>query len=506
MFERISHVNGIVGEDEILFSTRFDYLFPEAARSKLCLVPNSEESTTGLRALGTAMASDDLAPPADPNESGIPAIYTYFGQFIDHDTTARTDREGNVTSIGRAEPINPIDPDFIVANLRNGRRPGFDLDSVFGEAPGLAGRGGAHPAQTVSRVLYDVDFKLKLFEDGGRRDVPRTAARSAIIPDGRNDENPNLSQLQYAMMAFYNAVHDAQPGGNDALNYVRSRQLCSWAFQYVVIHDWLKTVCEPLIVEDTLANGPRFFGNAAGQGGSFMPLEFSVAGFRFAHTMIRPSYQANAAAPIVPINEMLGFAGKNQFFDPASSGVEQLKQQFTIDWNFFARGGTNVQHTRKLDTKIARGLGALTLGNRTDDPVLGHLARSNLLRSKNLSIPIGQAVADAFGIIPLTPAEILAGEDPAIADVLRAYSFQHRSPLWYYVLREAMVQQNGERLGEVGSRIVCETVIGLIKNDPSSYLFHHHDVAVRANGIDVKPGAGGVINEIADILRFAGVF
>ena len=127
MFERISHVNGIVSEDEILFSTRFDYLFPEAARSKLCLVPNSEESTTGLRALGTAMATDDLEPPADPNESAIPAIYTYFGQFIDHDTTARTDREGNVTSVGRAEPVHPLDPDFIVANLRNGRRPGFDL-------------------------------------------------------------------------------------------------------------------------------------------------------------------------------------------------------------------------------------------------------------------------------------------------------------------------------------------------------------------------------------------
>lgn len=43
MFERINHVDGIRTEEEILFSTGFDYLFPEAARSRLCLVPDSEE-------------------------------------------------------------------------------------------------------------------------------------------------------------------------------------------------------------------------------------------------------------------------------------------------------------------------------------------------------------------------------------------------------------------------------------------------------------------------------
>jgi hypothetical protein len=506
MFERISHLTGIVSEDEILFSTRFDYLFPEAARSRLCLVPDTEECSAGLRALGTAMASDDLVGSPDPDESGIPAIFTYFGQFIDHDVTARTDREGMVTSIGRAEPINRLDPDFIVANLRNGRRPAFDLDSVFGEAPGLSGLGGAKPARTVSNQLYGNDFQLKLFRDGPRRDLPRSAARTAIIPDGRNDENPNLSQLQFALMAFYNAVHDAQAGG-DARAYIRARQLCSWAFQYVVIHDWLKTVCEPLIVEDTLANGPRFFGNAAGQGGSFVPLEFSVAGFRFAHSLIRPSYRANAAAPEVSITDMLGFAANPDFFfDPVAGGVDHLKQQFVIDWNFFARGGSNTQFARKLDSRIARGLGDLALGSRRDDPVLGHLARANLLRSKNLSIPIGQAVADAFGVLPLSPAELLDGEDAGIADVLRTFSFHQRSPLWYYVLREAKVQQDGERLGEVGSRLVCETIIGLIRNDPTSYLNNRHDPAVRGNGIDVIPGPGGVVNEIVDMLRIAGVY
>ena len=75
------------------------------------------------------------------------------------------------------------------------------------------------------------------------------------------------------------------------------------------------------------------------------------------------------------------------------------------------------------------------------------------------------------------------------------------------MLREAAVQQHGERLSEVGSRIVCETIIGFIKLDFNSYLnAPPNENAIKQNGIGVKPGAGGRINEIGDILKFAGVF
>ena len=135
--------------------------------------------------------------------------------------------------------------------------------------------------------------------------------------------------------------------------------------------------------------------------------------------------------------------------------------------------------------------------------MLSHLARSNLLRGYNLSIPTGQAMCDGFGLTPLTPAELTSGEDPTIASILTSAYFHHRTPLWYYVLREAAVQQSGQRLGALGSRIVAETLIGLLKQDPNSYLSNRHDAAVKNNGIDVKPGAGGVIKNLHDLLRFA---
>ena len=37
-------------------------------------------------------------------------------------------------------------------------------------------------------------------------------------------------------------------------------------------------------------------------------------------------------------------------------------------------------------------------------------------------------------------------------------------------MREAAVRQDGDRLGEVGGRIVTEVLIGVIAADPESYL------------------------------------
>ena len=42
------------------------------------------------------------------------------------------------------------------------------------------------------------------------------------------------------------------------------------------------------------------------------------------------------------------------------------------------------------------------------------------------------------------------------------------TPLWYYILREADVRTNGNRLGPVGARIVGDVLVGLLDLDPSS--------------------------------------
>ena len=43
------------------------------------------------------------------------------------------------------------------------------------------------------------------------------------------------------------------------------------------------------------------------------------------------------------------------------------------------------------------------------------------------------------------------------------------TPLWFYVLKEAEVLHDGDRLGPVGGRIVGEVLVGIIDADPESF-------------------------------------
>src|ERR1700760_57151 len=81
------------------------------------------ETLKNLKALAAKMVSE-LDPPKDGHddeESGIPALYTYFGQFIDHDITF------DPNSVLQKQN----DPDA----LTDYRTPAFDLDNIYGRGP-----------------------------------------------------------------------------------------------------------------------------------------------------------------------------------------------------------------------------------------------------------------------------------------------------------------------------------------------------------------------------------
>lgn len=91
------------------------------------------------------------------------------------------------------------------------------------------------------------------------------------------------------------------------------------------------------------------------------------------------------------------------------------------------------------------------------------LPQRNLLRQLTWGLPSGQAVARAMGVAPLGRSNL-----SEIAGVWAP--FGSSTPLWYYILAEAKATTNGITLGPVGGRIVTETLIGLMRADPNSYL------------------------------------
>src|SRR5579872_2621693 len=101
-----------------LFQGRFGRMFRSLEPAKYG--KNDAESRANLMTLGTKMTAD-FDPPrdsTDPEESGIPALYTYFGQFLDHD----------ITFDPMSSLIKHTDPDA----LTDFRTPAFDLDNVYG--------------------------------------------------------------------------------------------------------------------------------------------------------------------------------------------------------------------------------------------------------------------------------------------------------------------------------------------------------------------------------------
>jgi hypothetical protein len=148
--------------------------------------------------------------------------------------------------------------------------------------------------------------------------------------------------------------------------------------------------------------------------------------------------------------------------------VETLPSDWIIDWSRFYEFDPPVaptplfrlNHTRKIDPFLIPQLHDLPGGG-------GSLPFRNLQRGVHLGLPAAQDIARIMEIPVLTPAEIATGPDGAVA---AAQGLDHKTPLWYYILKEAQVRSGGLRLGPLGARLVAEVFIGLVAGDSTSYL------------------------------------
>jgi hypothetical protein len=556
--------------EEVVFETKFDYLFSDLTGNAAAHLPAEDPAAVvaGLKALGDAMVEAALAPGEDPlqatGNSIIPAVYTYWGQFIDHDLTANTDRKSEVSDVTSAD-LTPLDPAFVVENLKNLRQPTVNLDSVYGDgptfdpsAPTQAGRmydgiklrvgnvaqGPGIPGDQIPPVGDDqrdlprigplIDAGVIAAEDFPEELRSRPNFRNLpFIADARNDENLIIAQFHTAFLRFHNAMVDwvqanesskyGHGDGSARRTFERAQQLTRWHYQWLVVHDFLRTMTTAGVVDDVLLGGTRHYGPRNLE--SYMPLEFSVAAYRFGHSMVRAAYDHNrnfgrpgAVIPNAAFDLLFAFTGSGSTrgpggvvtLNPFLGGSEVLPFNWIIEWDRFTDKGSSVpdHFARKIDTNLAPPLRDMV--NQANDTgldamikaILKGLARRNLLRGYHLSIPTGQAVAEAMEIAPLTEAELRQNNSAALNQALEQNGFLQRTPLWYYVLKEAEVRANGNALGEVGSRIVCETIIGQLMFDPESYLN-------ADGGWDPGKGAslpnGDLIVTIRDFLGFAGL-
>jgi len=414
----------------------------------------------------------DQAGPAtgivDPRDNpGVPAGFTYLGQFIDHDLTLDL----------QPTPTAPIDP----TTLTNFRTPRFDLDSVYGGGP------------QASPELYEPGGKGRLRfqredeQPNGVADLPRGPDGTAIVGDGRNDENVIIAQIDLAFIKFHNRLID------EGHSFAEARRLTQWHYQYVVVHDYLPHVAGSDRVD-------RFLNRASGKvrnefyapgdpNAPMTPVEFSAAIFRYGHSQVRDSYEINDQAQDDPLhvfrflptgepdpNSLMG--GRNI---PANMGIE-WPEFFEIDGHPKFEGNLS----RRIDTKISNSLFQLPIP-QVEAKGSNVLAFRNLNRGQFYGLPSGQDVARKMGIAPLSNEEI----------GLPASFGGGNAPLWYYMLAESEITENGTRLGPVAGRVVAEVLLTQMAIDSSSFLS-------RDPGFTPTVPHQGEFT-MGDFLQFAGV-
>ena len=499
-----------------------------------------------LDELGDLMvpAANAASPTVTP-DSTMPAVMTYWGQFLDHELTARTDRETQISSIEHPAPTHTADQ--IEAQLKNARSPRFDLDSVYGGLPvGLQDSADAAAAYAdAARVIsgmrhpkYQAKMRVGTCASHGpipdgldpHRDLPRFGqvehsvkqayldilARNlspadvakfeasldsrALIGDMRNDENLNIAQFHLSFLRFHNRVVDFLEANDTGWlpDFHSAQALTKLHYQWLIVEGYLKTVCDPAVVQSVLAaRAKHFFDFRAAHAdrigtktlGDAMAMEFSVAAFRFGHSMVRDAYDYNGnfgrggAADKAPFDQIFAHTGGGGF-----DGHGKLPRERIIDWSRFVTAdpdsadGHPARAARRIDTLIAPPLGDLrNEGGEEENEMLKklfrQLARRNLRRGFSLRLPTGQALhaylksTGAVTSDPIPDVGAILDNKPNLTGFLQGTQSRlfERTPLWFYVLAEAEAA-GGDHLGEVGSWIVASTFIAILLADPDSAL------------------------------------
>lgn len=424
--------------------------------------------------------------PAGDNEA-IPAGYTYLGQFIDHDITLDT------------TPLDQQKADPKATD--NFRTPALDLDSLYGDGPGI------HPyLYQRDPTTFEITQPFLIGHTGAsnneknepiqslRHDLPRNQVGHALIFDERNDENLLVSQTHLLMLRFHNAVvywlKERQPSLQGMALFHEARRIVTWHYQWIVLFDFVERLTEPGLITRIKREGRRFY---RFKKRPYMPAEFAAACYRLGHSMVRETYSHNRAfhpgSPRIAngtLQALFFFTGKSgkivselapdpEAFPP--NPQQKLPSNWVIDWRRFfdvaGQGGEDFtfNFSRKLDPFIAPSLH--TLPGLREDPTEqqrrdANLAFRNLRRGVQIGLPSGQDVCRAMQIEPMSPEEIATGPD---GEVAREHGLHEATPLWYYVLKEAQHHHDGRRLGPMASTIIAETFLGMVHGDEESFLW-----------------------------------
>jgi hypothetical protein len=390
--------------------------------------------------------------------------YTYFGQFIGHDLTLDS------TPLEGPYPEPELTPNY--------RTPCFDLDHIYGGGP------------EKSPFLYQGRRGEECFKIGATtptgylRDLPVEHGMVFIgdLLDTRNLDNLILRQLHVVFLKFHNEAIRQLGSDSPAITgidqlrpgtlFERAQQLVCWHYQWIIRHDYLPRILHNNVWHYQERRSP---GRPDPEKSYSVPIEFSLAAFRFGHSMVRNAYRLNCRQKRVVIDELMALGQK----------ASPIPDDYLLEWGTFLDGlpSSGPQASSAfIDTSISRAMHGLSpetirLANHLEPPHPSNLPVRTLLRGARAGLPSGQEAAEALlaqGRIKasdrLTVSQLTQNTCDHSGSVLRASGLEQNTPLFYYLLKEAELASEGLTLGPVGSHIVSEAIQGALEADPDSYM------------------------------------
>lgn len=443
-----------------------------------CLAEQSDLTTLSL-----LMRDDGVKLPASDGKKY--AGLTYLGQYIVHDITHEKtsdlnrratllkkiqevedllNRKTDLTSENRvfleqkiavykrfAQTVeNPtsVSPE----DLSNVRTSLLDLDSVYGEFNEYLGPDGKFTI--VKNAVGDLD-------------LPRDTNGVVMAPDIRNDENRITSGIHIMFTRFHNRVLSdlqvADPTKTIDVLITEAKTIVLQHYHFIVINEFLAEILSPEVfaklinLETYELNLHPAFTALEGK----LPLEFVGAAMRWGHSAVRNGYYINELFDFFPI------------FDaniPDLRGFRPISDYQSIDWSMFfpMPGAKGFQEWEGIDPFISSNLFSLP-GVVTSQE--HNLPLATLRRGLLYGIPDGQALARELGIpesdiLSKTNDNLefysLQGPIPDETRALLDEKFGDSTPLFYYILLEALVFHGSDALGPLGSTIVGSVILHLL--------------------------------------------